>query len=113
MKKWHFRLGPRAFVSLLSITAPAANALEGSVQVGYVAEYSNNVGLTADNEDGAWIQTPQILLNASHDGATTTAAVEYNLAREMYEGNAFDDLTTATGNAEFKWMAIPDRLSFD
>jgi len=108
------RTGMRcAYAAGITLISTFAHALDLTVQAGYTAEYTDNIALTADNEESGWIHTPQILLNAAHEGPSVTASANYNISREIYQNDAFDDQTTATGTALLTWRAIAERLSFD
>jgi hypothetical protein len=108
-----FKQMQRASAMLFALTPLSAYALDLTVQVGYEAAYSDNVGLTPTNEKDGWIQTPQIFLAASQESDSISLSADYNVADEMYPDNTFDDQTTATGNAAFSWRAIADLLTFD
>jgi hypothetical protein len=100
-------------VSALMLASPIAHALELTVQAGYEAEYSDNIHDTPNNEDGAWIQTPQVALMANEDGPSVSALVDYNFSRQVYTDNSFSNRSVAEGTARLDWRAIADRLSFE
>lgn len=97
----------------LAVMSPQAKALELLVEAGYEARYTDNVGLTSNDKDAAWIQSPQLAVSGAHEGPSVTASANYSLQKEFYQDNAFDDQTTATGTALLSWRAIADRLLFD
>ncbi len=98
---------------MLAAACISAQAVELNIQAGYGAEYTDNVGLTANDEQSGWIQTPQILVNATHEGPTVSASADYSVMREIYQDDAFGDQTVAEGTALLTWRAIARRLTFN
>src|SRR6185436_8682642 len=114
MMRNNVQLGLRCASALLSAVAwLQAHADDLSVQAGYGAEYSDNVALTATDEQSGWTQTPEILVNGTHEGPTVSASADYVVTREIYQDNTFGDQTTAEGTALLTWRAIAKRLTFD
>jgi hypothetical protein len=102
----------RVFVGVLALAPAIASAFDLTLQAGYQAEYTDNVGETSTNENSTWIQTPQIAVAASEEGPSLSVLADYNFAREIY-GDTFSDRSVAEGEARLDWRAIADRLTFE
>ncbi len=102
----------RLFASALLVATSQAHALEWGVVLREVSEYTTNSARTSDNEIEEWVHQPGVQLQAEHSGPSYDLSVDYEVFREIYQQDVFDDETVASGTADLVWRALPDRLDF-
>ena len=93
--------------------ASAVFALEYEVTLNQESEYTNNTGLTSEDEVSEWIHSPGIGLQATHEGPALNLNVDYNINRRIHQEDLFDNDTESAGTANIVWEALPERLAFN
>ncbi len=92
--------------------APMVQALEWGVVVQEESEYSTNLTRVEDDEIESWIHQPGVQVQAVHSGPAYDLDIDYEVVRELYEDDAFEDETVARGSADLVWRVLPERLDF-
>ncbi len=97
--------------ALLAAT-PVVHALDWGVVLQEESEYTTNSARTTDDEVEEWVHQPGIQLQAVHNGPAVDLDVDYEIVREIYQQDVFDDENVAAGTADLVWRVMPERLDF-
>lgn len=111
------RLRPRirrlaaAIAAAMSVAAAPASALEADYGVGYGSVFSDNIGLSASNEQAEWINMFRGLFSLQDVSDRLDARFFSLLEYRQYTRSDFDDEALLALDGSVNWTLSPQRLT--
>lgn len=99
-------------VILGALAAPQATALEYEVNFGYVAERTDNIARSLEDEESDIIHRPQLNVAVEHSAPKLDLAANYNAERRIFSEDVFDDENVVSGLLELAWRPFSQNVEF-
>ncbi|MDO8716589.1 MAG: hypothetical protein Q7J73_07270 [Dehalococcoidales bacterium] len=90
--------------------APAATAAETAWNAGYQLEYTDNAGLTPNNQQEEWANVLNAGVSMLENSPSLDAKVQAQASYRNYKNNVFPDDTVFGLGANVLWKISPDRF---
>ncbi|HHJ13947.1 MAG TPA: hypothetical protein ENJ79_06155 [Gammaproteobacteria bacterium] len=100
-------------LAALLLAAPPALALETDVGVALKVEYSDNIGLTARDEQEEWQRGGLFGFSLVEETPVVSADVRALAEYRNFRNNTFSDDWRGDGSVSLAWHMLPQRLSWE